>query len=378
MKRKHAFSAAFNALIFICAVPLIGVFASCASSPADTLYSDSATENNLHAAGEIEKSLVLQHAQNLLQNGSSATSGSSAAKTSALDAIKKNLDTLLASPSSDQEYMAYVYALYADYYLLKNDKTASRRALKTADNYNSRDEYAQLVHSRLLTTPNERCDYLSKLVSQNPEAYRLKAELGFVYTQLSDYTSALTSFDAALPFLNEEYTKLYGEKRNQSQKLYGVESGLGTSSSAILQKEKILLSDMAALAQEHTTVFDALTGTAKWTLQKLNEKLLENGWYASGSAVNTQTAARKDAALFLWHIIAGTNTSVLYRYSAKYAARGKSPISDVPLDTLYFDAVVGTVEEDIIPLADGKKFEPDKPVSGVDFYKWLKKADALR
>ena len=46
MKRKLAFSAAFNALIFICVVPLIGVFASCASSPADTLYSDSATENN--------------------------------------------------------------------------------------------------------------------------------------------------------------------------------------------------------------------------------------------------------------------------------------------------------------------------------------------
>lgn len=114
MKRKLAFSAAFKALIFICAVPLIGAFASCASSPADTLYSDSANENNLHAAGEIEKSLVLQHAQNLSQNGSSAV------KTSALDAIKKNLDTLLASPSSDQEYMAYVYALYADYYLLKN------------------------------------------------------------------------------------------------------------------------------------------------------------------------------------------------------------------------------------------------------------------
>lgn len=55
---------------------------------------------------------------------------------------------------------------------------------------------------------------------------------------------------------------------------------------------------MAVLTQEHTTVFDALTGTAKWTLQRLNEKLQENGWYASGSAVNTQTASRKDAALF--------------------------------------------------------------------------------
>ena len=97
MKRKFPFSTAVKALIFICAVPLIGAFASCASSPADTLYSDSANENNLYAAGEIEKSLVLQH----------ASSGSSAAKTSALDAIKKNLDTLLASPSSDQKYIAY-------------------------------------------------------------------------------------------------------------------------------------------------------------------------------------------------------------------------------------------------------------------------------
>lgn len=189
MKRKFPFSTAFKALIFICAVPLIGVFASCASSPADTLYSDSANENNLHAASKIEKALSY-----------SMQAPARAQPKHPRLTLSKNLDTLLASPSSDQEYMAYVYALYADYYLLKNDKAASRRALKTADNYNSRDEYAQLVHSRLLTAPAERRDYLSKLVSQNPEAYRLKAELGFVYTQLSDYTSALTSFDAALPF----------------------------------------------------------------------------------------------------------------------------------------------------------------------------------
>lgn len=58
--------------------------------------------------------------------------------------------------------------------------------------------------------------------------------------------------------------------------------------------------------------------------------------------------------------------------------RGKSPLEDVPLDRVYFDSILGVIEEDIIPLIDGRRFNPEASVSGFDFYNWLKKADRLR
>lgn len=48
------------------------------------------------------------------------------------------------------------------------------------------------------------------------------------------------------------------------------------------------------------------------------------------------------------------------------------------MDGVYFDAIVGSVEEDVVPLADGKNFAPEAPVSGLEFYRWLLKADAVR
>ena len=89
-------------------------------------------------------------------------------------------------------------------------------------------------------------------------------------------------------------------------------------------------------------------------------------------------ASKKDAALFLWHLIVGNDKTRLKKYTRYYTNKRRLPIPDVMIDGVYFDAIVGTVEEDIVPLTDGKNFEPDKPVSGMEFYCWLLKADALR
>ena len=89
-------------------------------------------------------------------------------------------------------------------------------------------------------------------------------------------------------------------------------------------------------------------------------------------------ASKKDAALFLWHLIVGNDETRLKRYTRYYTSKRRLPIPDVMMDGVYFDAIVGTVEEDVVPLTDGKNFEPDKPVSGMEFYRWLLKADALR
>ena len=135
---------------------------------------------------------------------------------------------------------------------------------------------------------------------------------------------------------------------------------------------------MAALTQDSTNALDFITGTVEWKPPLLADYLQKNGWYHPERDVLKDFASKKDAALFLWHLIVGNNETRLKKYTRYYTSKRRLPIPDVMMDGIYFDAIVGTVEEDVMPLADGKNFEPDKPVSGMEFYRWLLKADALR
>ncbi|MEL3901392.1 MAG: S-layer homology domain-containing protein [Treponema phagedenis] len=335
---------------------------SCASVQKDVMYSGTAGAIHREALETIETGLVMQR----LQKDSVK-----------LEELGIKIEALLKEPSTDSSYLAYLYALSADYQILKQQPSAARKQLATAKKHSEYDEYVQLVHSRLIAHTEERKTYLEARISQNSEYYRLKAEVGSLYFQLKDYRKALAAFDAALSFLPEAYRLLYGNQREQSLELYDLGGSLLQSSEEILQSGPFLLVNMTALTQQLTSALDFITGTAEWRPLPLAEQLQKAGWYHPDQEL-TATASKKDAALFLWHLIVGNDEKLLTRYTRYYTNKRKLPIPDVKMDSVYFDSIVGTVEEDIIPLVDGKNFAPDNPVSGMEFYRWLLKAEALR
>ncbi|UTC68294.1 MULTISPECIES: hypothetical protein [unclassified Treponema] len=340
------------------------LFVSCSTMQKDSIYSTTSSRDNIRNIENIEVNIVKQYRESSQEK---------------IDQIKKDLNNLLAVPSSDRSYLSLVYALYADYFLLGRDRTSAKRMLKTAESYNPHEEYVQLVKSRLIEKTEDRKDYLISMIKLNPTAYRLQSELGFVYYLLKDYTNALVAFDASLDFLNEEYSLLYGEKREYCRKFYKVDSDLKKTTAQILTQSKISLIDMATLTQDNTHALDSITGTAFWRPAMLADRLKAAGWYDDSVSLSNGKAKRRDAALFLWHLLIGNDNEALTQYSRQYVYSGKpSPIQDVAIDGVFFDAIIGTVEEDIIPLIDGRLFVPDGDVSGLDFYEWLKKADALR
>ena len=79
---------------------LLCVLSSCSTIQKDLIYTSSAKTDNIRAAEEIEKALVKQ-------GGLGDRAG--------LEKIKKDLDALLSSPSSDSGYLAFVYALYGPF-----------------------------------------------------------------------------------------------------------------------------------------------------------------------------------------------------------------------------------------------------------------------
>ena len=337
---------------------------SCASVQTDIKYSGDAGAMREKTLGTLEAAIVSQRIQYSSEQ---------------VKRIQADIDTLLKEPSTDSSYLARLYAFSADVYLLQRQPNEARKRLTSAKQQNEYDEYVQLVSARLISDPEKRRAYLEERLVQNPTYYRLKAELGGLYFAAQDYRNALAAFDASLSFLPAEYQRLYSEQRAQSLQLYTIDgASIRKSSEKILQTPQLSLVEMAALTQASTNAFDFITGTAEWKPPLLAEYLQKNGWYHPERNIIKDLTSKKDAALFLWHLIVGNDETRLKKYTRYYTSKRRLPIPDVLIDGVYFDAIVGTVEEDVVPLADGKNFEPDKPVSGMEFYRWLLKADALR
>ena len=337
---------------------------SCASVQTDIRYSGDAGAMREKTLETLEAAIVSQRIQYSSEQ---------------VKRIQADIEALLREPSTDSSYLARLYAFSADVYLLQRQPNEARKRLTSAKQQNEYDEYVQLVSARLIPDQEKRRAYLEERLAQNPTYYRLKAELGGLYFAVQNYRNALAAFDASLSFLPTEYQRLYSERREQSLQLYTIDgASIRKSSEKILQTPQLSLVEMATLTQDSTNALDFITGTAEWKPPLLAEYLQKDGWYNPERDVLKDLASKKDAALFLWHLIVGNDETRLKRYTRYYTSKRRLPIPDVMMDGVYFDAIVGTVEEDVVPLTDGKNFEPDKPVSGMEFYRWLLKADALR
>ena len=337
---------------------------SCASVQTDIQYSGNESAIKEQALADIEAALVMQRG---------------APNTERLGHIRAEINALLQAPSTDSSYLARLYALAADTALLLRQPSEARTQLALAKRYSEYDEYVQLVTARLIAEPEKQLAYLEERITQEPAAYRLKAEAGNLFFAAKDYRNALAAFDASLSFLPDAYQHYYRPQREQCVQRYTVDSASVTESSEkILQANPISLVEMAALTQDSTNALDFITGTAVWRPPLLAKTLQQAGWYHPDRDVLKDSASKKDAALFLWRLIIGSDEQRLTQYTRYYTNKRRLPIPDVLMDGIYFDAIVGSVEEDVVPLADGKHFEPDTPVSGLEFYRWLLKADAIR
>jgi hypothetical protein len=52
----------------------------------------------------------------------------------------------------------------------------------------------------------------------------------------------------------------------------------------------------------------------------------------------------------------------------------QSPIPDIPVESVFFDSVLGCVEREIMSLPDGKRFSPQERIRGTAFHAMLLKA----
>lgn len=337
------------------AAAAILALSSCATIQRDVLYDAPAGEQPA-ALAEMESELALVRAR---------------PDAAALKSVRDRLEKLAAAPSSDTARTARILSLSAEAALQAGEKSAASRLLDRSQAAYRGDELAAVVSSRLAKTAEERLAILERAAPLADDGARIRAELGSALLALGRFREALAAFDAALPRLGPEYGTLYGEDRERAYALRDAESAPSAGVASSLTKNAITMLGMTSVAQSETNVLDRITGGAPWASSVLFNRLKASGWYADSGAEASAPASRKDAALFLWSMMARGDVRVSSRYTIRYASRGQSPVPDVSYGSPYFDAVLGVVEEGVMSLVDGRNFNPDAPATGLDFYGWL-------
>ena len=260
------------------------------------------------------------------------------------------------------------------------------------------DRYVQLLGCRLAKNQEESFSQIEGILKYDSKNSVLQLEKGKLLYQMKKYDQAISVIDNAFILFDLEglysYRDVYNPLRSYIWDLntvYGSDSDAASVHNMADLQGNLTLESLVSLTQENTGLLENYRSSNQ--KQKLAAFItsLEKGGYFSSAAdqQNTEGSSsyitdagvmtRKMCARFIWnaYVRHSGNLKMLSRYSEKYrkSGRTKSPVADIPVDDADFDAVLGVVESEFMELPDGKNFEPDNPVTKLQFLSWVKKAD---
>jgi tetratricopeptide (TPR) repeat protein len=250
---------------------------------------------------------------------------------------------------------------------------------------------AIILSIRLEGDPQKRLEIAARELSlinvSSPGYGVLQIEKARALAEMRRFSEAAGSFDTAFAAaLAAVYRENYREIRDRCWELRNVDG----SAIDILEKGGMNWKDCIALIKNETRLLRFLTGGRDMSETELFNRLLERGFIPATQDITLNEwpstrlkpediVFRSGAAWIIWHLYAEARAdrSLLTRYSARYAtgAAARSPITDVPPLSPFFDSILGCVETELVSLSDGRSFKPEQPVRGAELLAALKRID---
>jgi len=247
---------------------------------------------------------------------------------------------------------------------------------------------------RLEGDPLKRLEMIEKeLVILSPRSSgigEINIERGRALFELNRFSEAAGAFDTAFSSgLEKIYNDNYGSMRARAWELRNT-GNIHSSSLGLLGRETISWNDCITLAKNNTQLLRFITGGRNISDSELFSRLIERAFipYLQDISVTQwtstrpraeETVTRAGAAWFIWHLYAEARADrgMLTRYSARYAtgSNPRSPITDVPPLSPFFDSILGCVETEFLSLVDGRNFRPSQPMRGAELLSILQRID---
>lgn len=312
---------------------------------------------------------------------------------SKIAAFHTSVNEQLSKSHLEPIIVAHITAIDGILYLMEGKTKKAQESYTSAKSIKGGDDYVLLLASKLEKNTDSAIAKVDEILSFDPNNSLLLMEKGKLLYQKKEYDKAIALIDQAfIEFDNQDrdsYRVVYKDFRDKVWTLYS--SGISSANvnqnlTAALTKE-----DMVSLTYENTKLLQDLTTGTKLSKSQLIKKVEQAGLFnsvldpdnAKGFALTIKDSAtinRVACARFLWnlYVMKKGNKKLATRYSSRYSkmTNAKSPVADIVIENVDFDAVLGVVENEIMNLPDGKNFNPGEEVTILDFLSYLKKLES--
>ena len=390
LKRKNVKARVYKAIISsgIFAGILLGALTGCTSTLQEDIFdSTEASALMLGAISEYEEKFIVYDAEYTMK-GKIESSG--------ISELHTNIENKL-SQTHEPALLAHLQAMDGLLYYMENKTKRAQDFYKEAKTNQSDDIYVLLLGIRLEKTTENSLAKMEEILSYDGKNGTIMLEKGKLLYKKNQYDKAVAALDNAFLIFDGEkkpkYREVYKPFRDNVWKLYsaGIDDSVLNGSLKSADLAKPLTKDlMLKITMENTKLLEDFTGGGKISNAELTKKLTSYGVFSAAidknnsqntafAITNSNAISRIMAARYIWNLYvkAKGKPEMLTRYSTRYAkmANPKSPIKDVDIKNPDFDAVLGVVETELMELPDGKSFQPDNILTGVDFLAIIKKVE---
>jgi len=315
-------------------------------------------------------------------------------RTKEITAARELLGRMEKEASADADYSGKLMAWSGRLYILEGKYSEAVRLSKQSNSLSPGTIPAIVLSIRLEGDPAKKLEIIEKeLALLNQRALgvgELNIERGHALAELNRFSEAAGAFDVAFSSgINHVYKDSYIRERDRAWELRNA-SGINSGSLSLLGRESITWNDCLALTKNETQLLRFITGGRNMTDADLFNRLVDRAIIPFTQDITVsqwplarpkpeEPVTRAGAAFFIWHLYAAAraDTGMLSRYSARYATgtNPRSPITDVPVLSPFFDSILGCVETELLSLPNGRNFQPTQFIKGAELLTILKKID---
>lgn len=352
-------------IIYILATTILFTLSSCASLQKDVFIS---------ANNTVDSEKILDFEIQLIQLDSLFIQNDYRLSKERIDQVsflKQRIDTELKRPHLDKVVESRLLALKGRCAYMQEKKTEATKCYKIASKKLENDIQLLILQRRLGIIKN----ISTYRVKNNSEA--LIIEDALEHFENKEYDIAAGLFDLVFIQPNSIYKEFYFPLRQKAWENKNINT---TNTSVDWNKNSLTVLQMMTIANSKENLLDYYTGGKKYEDKKLFQLLKKSNLIKSinekTNNITEKTEVNKIiAARFIWNLYSSKKSINPYKYSTKYKNKenAKSPIDDIDLNHPDFDAVIGTVENEIMYLADGKNFEGNKLLTPAEFDTCIKK-----
>ena len=372
--------------LFILIVTII--FSSCVSTR-DISVTSHRTESEMKLS-ELEALIVpLEASQRMTATGNDPRS-----RQNEIAQIRQSVTRMEKEASGDHDYTGKLAAWSGRLALLESRFSEAQRLYRHSISASPGNIPAIILNIRMEGSAAKRIEMIDNELSltsaRAPGIGELNIEKGRTLSELERFSEAAGAFDIAFSSgLPNVYRASYTEARTRAWELRNT-SGVAAGTLNTLGRDSITWNDCITIAKNETQLLRFLTAGRSITDAELYSRLIERGFipYTQDITVLDWPAARPradelvtraGAAWFIWHLLAESRADrgLLTRYSARYAtgSNPRSPITDVPPLSPFFDSILGCVETEYMSLPDARNFRPAQQMRGTELLAILKKID---